>query len=426
MATTKSRIDPNAAVRNRAGAIFDASSPKVKDNADHFPIPDEAHARNALARAAQFSSVPPWYDGTLEELQAAVRRAVSKKFPGIDVAKPVSKMLVDEDRSWERREIKGDGIKITRLSIVDRAASGLQLLYKSFEKMQQLVKGTERGEILTLAVLPGRPDSDGEVWGPEAVVKAAHSWAQNGMQLDIQHASLFDGRPLMADEAYAAESWIVAKGDPRFEGWKDSAGNAVDATGGWAVLIKVEDPALRERVRSGELDGSSPFGWAVREVVKSTPSEDIDMDAKELAELLEKSNERLMSGFEKIVKSLAPQPAVPAPAPAPAPKNETPAPVVVKFEGDPTKAEDLAAHKEKLMLAECDLNTGAGLAKWEKYLSDKAAAAKPAAPVAKGASLQTPAAAAAGQDELAKVTEKCNLIKAYRAGTIKRAPAVRN
>lgn len=39
-----------------------------------YPIPDESHARNALARVAQ--------NGTQEE-QKTVRRAVEKRYPGI-------------------------------------------------------------------------------------------------------------------------------------------------------------------------------------------------------------------------------------------------------------------------------------------------------------------------------------------------------
>lgn len=39
-----------------------------------YPIHDEAHARNALARVSQFGSA---------EEKAAVRRAVAKRYPGI-------------------------------------------------------------------------------------------------------------------------------------------------------------------------------------------------------------------------------------------------------------------------------------------------------------------------------------------------------
>lgn len=46
--------------------------------AGSYPIPDAAHARNALARVSQH--------GTAEE-KAAVRAKVKKKYPGIEVAK---------------------------------------------------------------------------------------------------------------------------------------------------------------------------------------------------------------------------------------------------------------------------------------------------------------------------------------------------
>lgn len=42
-----------------------------------YPIPDVRHARNALARVSQHGSPAE---------QAAVKRAVKRKFPGIDVS----------------------------------------------------------------------------------------------------------------------------------------------------------------------------------------------------------------------------------------------------------------------------------------------------------------------------------------------------
>lgn len=41
-----------------------------------YPIPDESHARNALARAKQYASPAD---------QATIRRNVKKAFPGLDV-----------------------------------------------------------------------------------------------------------------------------------------------------------------------------------------------------------------------------------------------------------------------------------------------------------------------------------------------------
>jgi hypothetical protein len=45
--------------------------------------------------------------------------------------------------------------------------------------------------------------------------------------------------------------------------------------------------------------------------------------------------------------------------------------VKVEFEGDPSDAADLAAHREKIMLAKCDLSTEKGLAAWEAYQASK-------------------------------------------------------
>jgi len=77
--------DSKAKVRNRGTVVFDAKSPSVKDNKDHFPINDEAQARNALARVNQFSSVPSWYKGDLKSLINAVYRKVKEKYPSIKV-----------------------------------------------------------------------------------------------------------------------------------------------------------------------------------------------------------------------------------------------------------------------------------------------------------------------------------------------------
>jgi hypothetical protein len=74
-------------VKDRPSPIFPKGSPKVKDDFSHFPIPDESHGQNALARVNQYGSVPSWYDGSLEELKAAVVKAVESKFPKMEVEK---------------------------------------------------------------------------------------------------------------------------------------------------------------------------------------------------------------------------------------------------------------------------------------------------------------------------------------------------
>jgi len=67
--------------KQNSPCIFPKSHPRVKDNKDHYPIPDLAHARNALARSNQ--AIGSWFDGSAEELRNIVRREVYKKFPGL-------------------------------------------------------------------------------------------------------------------------------------------------------------------------------------------------------------------------------------------------------------------------------------------------------------------------------------------------------
>lgn len=83
--------DPKAAVRSRGLCVFPAEHPKVKDDKDHFPITSKAQAKNALARANQYSKAPEWYKGTLESLVNSVARAVHKHYPSIEVSKAAKK-----------------------------------------------------------------------------------------------------------------------------------------------------------------------------------------------------------------------------------------------------------------------------------------------------------------------------------------------
>jgi len=83
--------DPKAGVRNRGTVVFSAESSSVKDDKDHFPINDADQARNALARANQYSSVPEWYNGSLESLVKAVAKKVHSKYPGIKVTEDAKK-----------------------------------------------------------------------------------------------------------------------------------------------------------------------------------------------------------------------------------------------------------------------------------------------------------------------------------------------
>ena len=72
--------------------IFPKDHSSVLDSTDHFPINTEGRARNALARANQFSGkAPSWYKGSLSSFVNAVVRAVKKKYPGIEISDKAKK-----------------------------------------------------------------------------------------------------------------------------------------------------------------------------------------------------------------------------------------------------------------------------------------------------------------------------------------------
>jgi len=79
--------DPKAKLRNRGDVVFPAESPNVLDDKDHFPINNKNQARNALARANQYSSSPKWYKGSLASLVKKVANAVKRKYKDIKVTK---------------------------------------------------------------------------------------------------------------------------------------------------------------------------------------------------------------------------------------------------------------------------------------------------------------------------------------------------
>lgn len=268
--------------------------------------------------------------------------------------------------------------KITLISLCARGKNKLPVLYKADGNsvtLEPLVKASadfdERGELLAVVYAPEQRDADGDIADAETVRKMAHSYARDGRGLDIHH----DGKPLEKVRAYVAESFIIQKGDPRFAGWKNESGAEVDVTGGWGILVQIDDPALRKAYRDGAWNGVSMFGQAVVEAGKSeietllvdtfkavlaqsgqrTSHEDDDMKPEELTAALTKNNEDLVT---KIVPKLAEtvaaevakalKPADPKPDAKTEAKTEAKPEVAPVFKGDPSKPEDVKAFREEL------------------------------------------------------------------------------
>lgn len=153
--------------------------------------------------------------------------------------------------------------RIKWVSLCPAGKNGLPVLFKedgSFE-VQMLSKMDSEGLLTALVYAPDLVDSDGDFADAETVKKMAYSFQQEGGQLDLRH----NGKALDRDQAWVAETFIVQKGDPRFSEFRTRDGKAVDPTGSWGMVIKVEDPNLKKLYSEGKWHGVSLAGEAERE-----------------------------------------------------------------------------------------------------------------------------------------------------------------
>lgn len=229
-------------------------------------------------------------------------------------------------RTPQRRITKA---KITTISLVPRGANQMPVIYKSDDDVAEfgtIVKDDrldEHGELTAIVYAPEQTDSQGDIASAAVIKDMAYDFAQRGLgDIDLRH----DGKPVSKNDAYVAESFIVQKGDPRFDGTKDYDGNKVDVAGAWATVIKIEDKGLRTLYREGKWNGVSMFGNAtvkaasednqVLELLKglgrlvgvgardstTTSNGDLDMDAKELNQILDKRDDSIVA---KLTKALS-------------------------------------------------------------------------------------------------------------------------
>ena len=152
--------------------------------------------------------------------------------------------------------------KIGFLSLCPAGANTIRTMYKSDDgnkniELQMLSKDmSEQGELICCVYAPDLEDSQGDQASAEVIKDFAYDFAKNGGNIDIRH----NEEALNKDDIFVAETLIIQKGDERFEGMEDYDGNSVDVTGGWGVILKVEDEELRKLYRSGEWGGISMGG----------------------------------------------------------------------------------------------------------------------------------------------------------------------
>lgn len=262
--------------------------------------------------------------------------------------------------------------RITFISLVPRGANQLPVLYKSADQTVQfdcLVKDerfAEHGELTAVVYAPETMDSQGDVASAEVIKQMAHDYMRNVGSVDLRH----DTTALPREKVAVVENFIIQEGDPRFANQKDTKGRPVNVTGGWGVVIKVDDPDLRRLYREGHWNGVSMFGPATVEPISKNAGsiadelakrlsagnhndKEDDMDIKELEAALSKSNDSLV---DRLVAGLAKALKPDAKADDKGGDANKPTIAKIEFEGDPTNVEDIAKHEAKLVAARVDWN----------------------------------------------------------------------
>lgn len=243
--------------------------------------------------------------------------------------------------------------KIEFISLVPKGANKMSAVYKSdgTVSFETIIKASDafddKGELTAVVYAPDMRDSQGDIADAEVVKQMAHDFISNGGKVDIKH----DGKAVPAEKARVAETFLVQKTDERFHGWKDREGNAVDLTGAWATVIKIEDPELRKKYRSGEWAGVSMGGTAIVDQEKAefdrlveavskrlnAPPEETTMDEAKILKAISDGFASITTELTKVLK--------PEPKPDPKKDDDTP-----KFVGKIDNERDLELHARKIHL----------------------------------------------------------------------------
>ena len=177
-----------------------------------YPIHDQSHARNALARSA----------GKPEE--AKVRAAVKRRYPGIKVGKAVAEALA-----------KGE-VEVTT----------------------PLFKNDAKQIVYSVVLSPGVRDSQGDIASAEEIEKAAHRFLVKYRKHDVQHSE-------QAIEAAPVESY-VAPVDFEMQAPDGTAHKVLK--GAWVMGIHIDDRETWERCSKADhpepLTGVSIGGTGTR------------------------------------------------------------------------------------------------------------------------------------------------------------------
>lgn len=129
-----------------------------------------------------------------------------------------------------------------------------------------VMKNASKRIAYAAVLVPGEPDSDGEIVTKEKIEQAAHEWMQSYRNVDLQHT--------LNNVAVPVESYVLPMDmEVDMQGVK-----TILPAGTWVLASKVMDEATWDRIEKGELTGYSVMG--IRRTTLETASKSAEVALK--------------------------------------------------------------------------------------------------------------------------------------------------
>lgn len=154
-------------------------------------------------------------------------------------------------------------IKVSWISLVKAGANKKKFIYKAADEKPPVIEREipiakfeeEEGLVYGIVYSPNELDTDSEFARRETIKAAAHDFLKGLKAVNVDRQHSFE-----KEDADVVESWTLEKGDPRFPD---------EPAGAWAVVIKVNDEAIRADIKAGKIEGLSMAGVADKVVHKA-------------------------------------------------------------------------------------------------------------------------------------------------------------
>lgn len=153
-------------------------------------------------------------------------------------------------------------VKIKFISLVPRIKNRLPKRFKGqgIVEIKNLVINRGDGLLTVLIFDPKDGYTDDCIVAPDLLRDMAYEYMRGGANIDTRH----NGHAISKKRAAVVESYFVREDDPRYRDLTDYEGHPVDATGAWAVVVKIQDKDLLALYRDpNSWNGVSIFGEAV-------------------------------------------------------------------------------------------------------------------------------------------------------------------